>query len=285
MCIFFTSKFLQYFFILLSIDCRGNTLSHPKIKSLLLFQRASLYDVSNSRSFKGIVIIQFEFFLGEVIVHSDVLFNWAKRSFYLCFFRFGDKYKKVQCILLRIKFEALDKRQIALHIAQFISDIWQIHAFGEGNTRTTAVFAIKYLRTFGFYVTNDMFADNSWYFRNALVRANYNDYKRNIFSTQEFLNRFFCNLLLGEKNTLRNRELLISVTKPSIDTVKPTADTVNDTVFLLIKENPHITADALSSKLGISIATIKRRIKKLKDGGVISRVGSDKTGFWKVHEN
>jgi len=107
------------------------------------------------------------------------------------------------------KYKNLTKRQIAEHIAEFISGVWQIHAFGEGNTRTTAVFAIKYLRTFGFEVNNDLFEKDSWYFRNALVRANYNDYAHNIYSTFEFLNKFFYNLLLGEKNILKNREMLV----------------------------------------------------------------------------
>jgi len=84
-----------------------------------------------------------------------------------------------------------------------------MRVYDEGNTRTTAVFTIKYLRAFGLAVTNDSFADHSWYFRNALVRANYNDYKSNIFATNEYLRRFFGNLLLGESNPLQNRELRI----------------------------------------------------------------------------
>ena len=93
------------------------------------------------------------------------------------------------------------------HLAKFVSRLWQIHAFGEGNTRTTAVFFIKYLRSLGFDVTNDLFAKNSWYFRNALVRANYNDYTKDIRETNEFLELFLRNLLLGEKNELKNRYL------------------------------------------------------------------------------
>ena len=84
------------------------------------------------------------------------------------------------------------------HIAQFISDLWQIHPFGEGNTRTTAVFTIKYLRTFGFDISNETFADYSWYFRNALVRANYNNIPKGIFATTQFLEAFFRNLILNE---------------------------------------------------------------------------------------
>ena len=91
------------------------------------------------------------------------------------------------------------------HLAKFVSGLWQIHAFGEGNTRTTAVFLIKYLRTMGFDVTNNIFAENAWYFRNSLVRANYNDYTKGIRETTEYLELFLRNLLLGESNELRNR--------------------------------------------------------------------------------
>lgn len=192
-------------------------------------------------------------------------------------------------------YKGMDKKQIVEHIAKFISGLWQIHAFGEGNTRTTAVFTIKYLRTFGFNVSNELFAEHSWYFRNALVRANYNNYNRNIFATYEYLDRFFGNLLLGENNILSNRELLIiannksdTVSKTSdtvnssSDTVNQHDDTVNDTVLSLILENPKITANSIAERLGIGIATAKRRIKVLKDNGIIARVGSDKTGSWQV---
>lgn len=116
--------------------------------------------------------------------------------------------------------------EIVHHLAVFISRLWQIHVFEEGNTRTTAVFFIKYLRTLGFDVTNDIFAQHSWYFRNALVRANYNDLKNGIFETTEFLELFIRNLLLDERNELHNRTLHISgrwksVKKPDIEVKKP----------------------------------------------------------------
>jgi fido (protein-threonine AMPylation protein) len=104
----------------------------------------------------------------------------------------------------------MDARQTVRHIAGFTSNLWQIHAFGEGNTRTTAVFIIKYARTLGFDVTNALFAEHSWYFRNALVRANYNDFKNDIHATKEYLERFFGNLLLGENHALRNRDLVVA---------------------------------------------------------------------------
>ena len=98
--------------------------------------------------------------------------------------------------------------EIIHHLAIFVSRLWQIHVFCEGNTRTTAVFFIKYLRTLGFDVTNDIFAENAWYFRNALVRANYNDLKKGVHETTEYLELFLRNLLLNEQHPLLNRTLL-----------------------------------------------------------------------------
>ena len=99
------------------------------------------------------------------------------------------------------------------HLTRFVSGLWQIHAFGEGNTRTTAVFTIQYLRSLGFDVNNDLFAKHSWYFRNALVRANYHNVSKGIDFTPIFLERFFRNLLFGEQWDLRNRYLHIHPTK------------------------------------------------------------------------
>lgn len=96
------------------------------------------------------------------------------------------------------------------NIAKFVSGIWQIHPFGEGNTRTTAVFTILYLRSIGFDVNNDLFVANSWYFRNALVRANYKNARKGIDYNYTFLNMFFRNLLLDERNELHNRNMLIN---------------------------------------------------------------------------
>ncbi len=101
---------------------------------------------------------------------------------------------------------------IVKHIAQFVSGLWQIHAFCEGNTRATAVFTILYLRSIGFNVDNSLFARHSWYFRNALVRANYRNVIKGIDYTPEYLEHFFCNLLLGEQWDLRNRYLHINAT-------------------------------------------------------------------------
>ena len=110
----------------------------------------------------------------------------------------------------KFSYKNLSMEDIIHHLALFVSRLWQIHVFGEGNTRTTAVFFIKYLRTLGFDVTNDIFAENAWYFRNALVRANYNDLKNGVHETTKYLELFLRNLLLDEKNELHNRSMHIS---------------------------------------------------------------------------
>lgn len=107
-------------------------------------------------------------------------------------------------------YKGLSMDEIIRHLALFVSGLWQIHIFGKGNTRTTAVFFIKYMRSLGFSANNDIFAENSWYFRNALVRANYTNLQKGIHETTEYLEIFLRNMLLNEKNELHNRHLHIS---------------------------------------------------------------------------
>ncbi|MBQ6449285.1 Fic family protein [bacterium] len=106
-------------------------------------------------------------------------------------------------------YEGLDINDIITHVSGFIAKIWQIHPFGEGNTRTVAVFSIKYWRKLGFELDNEPFAQHSWYFRNALVRANYSNLCLGVKENHEYLERFWQNVILGEKNDLSNQELKI----------------------------------------------------------------------------
>lgn len=124
----------------------------------------------------------------------------------------------------KFSYKNLSMEETIRHLANFVSGLWQIHVFGEGNTRTTAVFFIKYLRTLGFEVTNDIFAENAWYFRNALVRANYNDLKNGVHETTEYLELFLRNLLLDEKNELTNRSMHISEMFGEVDINKEKVD-------------------------------------------------------------
>ena len=180
----------------------------------------------------------------------------------------------------KFSYKGLNEQEIIEHIAHFISNLWQIHVFGEGNTRTTAIFLIKYLRKLGFKsVNNDLFANHSWYFRNTLLRANYEDLSRGIYRTEKFLIQFLSNLLCKGSFSLKNREMHILA-----DTVNDTVKPVNDTVFSLIKQDNKITAKEISERLNISLSTVRRKIKELRDNGKIERMGSDKTGFWKIIE-
>lgn len=184
----------------------------------------------------------------------------------------------------KFSYKGLSQLEIIEHIAHFISNLWQIHLFGEGNTRTTAIFLIKYLRKLGFKnVNNDMFADHSWYFRNALVRANYEDLSRGIYRTDKFLIRFLSNLLLKGNFSLKNRQMHLLADAVN-DTAKPQIDTVNDTVFTLIRQDNKITAKEISEYLKTSLSTVRRKIKELRDNGKLERIGSDKTGHWKIIE-
>ena len=106
-------------------------------------------------------------------------------------------------------YRSLTPAQTRRHLAQFVAQLWQIHPFAEGNTRTTAVWLILYLRRLGFAVDNTPFACHAWYFRNALVRANYSALAEGIHPNLDFLDRFFDNLLFGAQHELRNRELRV----------------------------------------------------------------------------
>ena len=192
----------------------------------------------------------------------------------------------------KFSYKNLSMSEVIHHLAIFISRLWQIHVFSEGNTRTTAVFFIKYLRTLGFDVTNDIFAENAWYFRNSLVRANYNDLKNGIHETTEFLELFLRNLLLSENHPLHNRTLHISGTfkaakTPDIKTSKPDIEALEaniETVFqpktvshILKLRNafPDQTIFGRSDVMGVIGIKPSRAsdlLKKMVEHGVIERV-------------
>ena len=169
-------------------------------------------------------------------------------------------------------YKGLSMDEILHHLAVFISRLWQIHIFGEGNTRTTAVFFIKYLRTLGFVATNDIFAENAWYFRNALVCANYTNLQKGIHETTEYLEVFLRNMLLNEKNELQNRNLHISglLNNEKVD--------IQDTKVDIEKEK----VDIQDTKVDIeSILSVKGRDFSVKTTVHIHRI-FEKFGFDEV---
>lgn len=181
-------------------------------------------------------------------------------------------------------YAGLDASQSIKHIAKFISGIWQIHPFCEGNTRA---FMIKYLQTFGFKVSNQVFAENSWYFRNALVRANYNNLQNNIHSTTEFLEQFIENLLMGANHDLKNRFLHIdyneSIQSADVGVSKCKNCTLDELALLReVSKNPSVTQKELAALIDKSERTVKSKTVELQERGFLRRINGKRNGQWEV---
>ena len=186
------------------------------------------------------------------------------------------------------------------HLTRFCANLWQIHAFCEGNTRTTAVFMIKYLRTLGFNVVNDVFAENSWYFRNALVRANYSDLTAGISETTLYLERFFRSMLLGEEHDLRNRimhvdwgkvpdEATSQSAKVGVQSAKLSDElppkckncTLEEVAVLrIMHENPTATQKEIATAIGKSERTVKTITVALQEKLIVKRMNGKRNGYW-----
>ena len=183
----------------------------------------------------------------------------------------------------------LNKSEFVSHIAKFISHLWQIHVFSEGNTRTTAVFLIKYLKKFGYDVTNDIFAKNAWYFRNALVRANYTNIEKNIYDTTKYLEDFLNNLLFGSNNELKNRHLHINFNKKvdidigkvdihnkkvNIESLKLTSPMRNNIIslFKVLSNLDYFGRNEIVKVLNMSSSGASKLISKLLDLQIIKPV-------------
>ncbi len=189
----------------------------------------------------------------------------------------------------KFSYEGLSTGDAVRHIAKFTSGIWQIHPFCEGNTRSTAVFIIKYLKTFGFSVNNEIFAENSWYFRNSLARANYNDLGKGISATIINLERFFENLLMGYQNELKNRYIHVDYKEQRvIQSARANSSKCNNCTleeFAILREllkNPSITQKELAVIIGKSERTIKTRTVEMQEKGLIRRENGKRNGRWEV---
>ncbi len=187
------------------------------------------------------------------------------------------------------------------HLTRFCANLWQIHPFCEGNTRTTAVFMIKYLRALGFNVVNDVFANNSWYFRNALVRANFRDIPKGITETTVYLERFFRSMLLGEQHDLRNRIMHVDWDKVegcAVQSEKPDLQSANTSeerplkcknctleeaaVLRIVQKNPTATQKEIAAEIGKSERTVKTITVNLQEKGILQRVNGKRNGSWKI---
>lgn len=213
----------------------------------------------------------------------------------------------------QFNYGGLSRDEIISHIAHFVAYLWQIHAFPEGNTRTTAVFIIQYLRSLGFKVDNEMFKNHSWYFRNALVRYVYKN-NEGVMYEPKYLERFFRNLLFGEQWVLKNRYLIIN--PPAEYAEQPRLDAPTSTqqvtykfsknmdeiieklgkraeklgkklgknrvaILRLIYSNPFVSSVEMANNIGISTTAIDKNIKQMRNI-FIKRIGPNNGGHWEI---
>ena len=246
---------------------------------------------------------------GDIFVHAGQIrpYNITKKEWVLN----GDTVIYASCDSIRatmdydfamekqFSYAGLSMEEIVHHLAEFVANVWQIHPFCEGNTRATAVFLIKYMRTLGLNVKNDSFKDHSWYFRNALVRANYNDLKKGIHATTVYLERFFANLLWGAGYELKNRYLNIdyaeekdesslsrtqSLMEETVKSQNATLQYTQNEIKTLeyMKNNPSMRQMELAQHVGVSLGTMKRITVRLQEKGCVKRSGPKNKGMWEV---
>ena len=243
---------------------------------------------------------------GEIRKYDITKKEWILRGDTIHYLNWEDIRRAVDYDIQQerdFSYKGLSDENKIKHICRFVSGLWQIHPSREGNTRTTAVFTIQYLRSIGYKVNNDMFADYSWYFRNALVRANYKNPTFDIDYDYSYLEKFFQNLLMGTHHELKNRYLIINAPDNwtvGNDTQDDTQGLQNDTqgkqndtqeiiipnkneldswIEKQIRKNPKITTEQLALMSHRSVITIKRHIAKLAH---IKFVGRGFSGRWEI---
>ena len=236
---------------------------------------------------------------GGIFPHAGIgrILNIAKKEWVLN----GDTvyYADAEAVpvLLKQRFEkeasfnyiGIGEDSFLRHLSEFVAGIWQIHPFMEGNTRTVAVFTIKYLRSKRYDVTNDLFAKNAWYFRNALVRANYENPRQKISADTQYLQDFFTRLVFGAEIELKNRYLRIgfeygSEAAKCLEDAERTVKT-RDRVMALIKNDPRVSISAMSRLLKISRSTVQKHVDVLKSTVGLAHQGPRKGGCWTWERN
>ena len=146
------------------------------------------------------------------------------------------------------------------------------------------MFIIKYLRTFGFNINDDVFAENSWYFRNSLVRANYKNFEKNVFEDTIFLERFFYNLLTKSNYELKNRYTHIDYIQSANDEeVNENNCTLEKQAIInILKANPNIKQEEIAEQINKSLRTVKTRMMEMQEKGMIERKNGKRNGEWEI---
>ena len=240
---------------------------------------------------------------GEIRKYDITKKEWVLDADTVNYLNWEDLYRALEFDIEQerhFSYKNLSLEQQVLHITQFVSSLWQIHPFGEGNTRTTAVFTILYLRHIGFSVENDLFANHSWYFRNALVRANYKNAVKGIDYSPIYLERFFRNLLMGEQWNLRNRYLHIAptaewkeqpclgekhsdVTQNVTQNVTQKLTIRQQEILRLLEVDRTISAASMATALGVTVRSIRRDIEAIRQHYNLKWIGPTKGGHWEIN--
>ena len=232
----------------------------------------------HKRLFEGIFEFAGEFRKNNIIKHEWVLDGDTVT--------YGNAYNLERAVenALRAEhltpFRQLDQEELVYHFSSFTAALWRIHPFGEGNTRTTAVFIIKYLRSLGLDVDNALFEHHSRYFRDALVRANYTNLKKGIYDDRTYLDDFFFDLILGTHHSFSSRQLHVYARQATVQR-RLHAQDWEEKIRQLIADNPHITRAQMANQLSTSVKTIERQLKKIPG---IHYAGSARKGEWRMDE-
>lgn len=228
------------------------------------------------RLFEGIFNFAGEFRKNNIMKHEWVLDGDTVT--------YGNSYNLEESVESALRaerltpFHQLDQEELLYHFSSFTANLWRIHPFGEGNTRTTAVFLIKYLRSIGFEVNNALFEQHSRYFRDALVRANYNNLKKGIYADRDYLDSFMSDLIMETQHSFRSRELHIYAQQPAVKKrLQP--HEWEEQIRQLIKENPRITRAQMAEAMDVSPKTIERKLKEIPS---VHYTGSSKSGEWVI---
>jgi len=227
----------------------------------------------HARLFEGV----FEF-AGKVRTRNIIKYEWVLAGDTVTYGNAYNLRANVDNLMKKERmtpFRQMDDEERIAHLAAFCADLWQLHPFDEGNTRTTAVFMIKYLHSLGYEVDNTLFQDNSRYFRNALVRANYNNLKKDIFEDREPLDNFFTDLVNGTRHEMKSRYLLVGS-----DGELVAEHNLNSRILALIQADPSITRARMAEALHVSVKTIERHLKEL--AGEVRHTGSKRSGHYEI---
>ena len=68
--------------------------------------------------------------------------------------------------------EKVSIEEVAEIFSKYLAELWKVHPYREGNTRTVITFCSQFIESKGFYIDSDLFKDNAQYMRTALVAAN-----------------------------------------------------------------------------------------------------------------